>query len=829
MNIALRFLVFLALFLGVCENTFSSNPNPGSPFENVRRLAEEAIALYDKGDRSEEILWTLQEVLLRGQDWLDTSEEEELMAQVVARILPLRKELYDESDKELMFLMLYSNVSTVTKEKYTFGNIPGIYPDFKMIASDPYSSLKTAVHRMEEGDMKEAEKNLLILYYDTWYNNRHEELKYQVANKLGLYYLKMQMPERCYELLRSNKIDMESKNLIGRDYIENLVYMGLAEMRRFSTPIIGYVFLEVTSLLSKKNNIDLDEIAKEYTRVMSGPNQEKGRISSFIRDNDKNFYFLTEKERIIRWANIKKDWESLKSDYYSEGVPGTTDELLNAFQYEKQILLRSAIKMKDVLKKANDPEGVSMLDSLLTIKMEMTAPAAYGERYDKLYAKYQRIQKYLLHHPSIDTFGGCIYSPLTTYRVASQLQEGETFVDFGKVEKDGENIYVAILITMANPEGRIVELLSVKELRDFISLTESDDARNMVRQRYDNSFLYEKLWSPIEKTRMVKGKILYCPADELGVIMPDAIKVGEKYLGENHEFHLLSSAESLKNLRRGENYKPEGIISFCGIDYVGDREALIRIARNYGSDRPIKKNFLDDDDHFLPTVHIKTSLTPLGTKDDFLWLRELGKANDTQIGLWTGELANEYVFRQLSRYRGAINISTHAFNLPKEYSELGNHYVVDQFSRLVTVEPLTKNLLPLYRTGLFLSGAERSWTGRYFIDDIEDGIMNGEEISSLDLSGLELVTLMACGTGVGEVDEYEGIIGIRRALKMAGCGSMVTTAWNLDKEASMAYLKIFYTNLVKGEGISKSHRSAQLELIKRYEDPYYWALFQLID
>ena len=94
---------------------------------------------------------------------------------------------------------------------------------------------------------------------------------------------------------------------------------------------------------------------------------------------------------------------------------------------------------------------------------------------------------------------------------------------------------------------------------------------------------------------------------------------------------------------------------------------------------------------------------------------------------------------------------------------------------------------------------------------------------------MNLLTLMACSTGAGEVDEYEGIIGIRRAFKMAGCGSLVSTAWNLDKEGAMAYLKIFYTNLIKGEGISNSHRKAQLELIKRYDDPYYWALFQLID
>ena len=156
----------------------------------------------------------------------------------------------------------------------------------------------------------------------------------------------MQLPELCYDLLRTNKIEMEQRGIINRDYIENLVYMGFAQMQRYSTPIIGHVFLEVATLLSRKTNFDPGEIAKDYNRVMSNLNMNNGLIESFIRENDRNFYFLTEKERIIRWENIKDTWEGLKTYYYDQGNGKNVDELLNAFQYEKQILLRSALKVK---------------------------------------------------------------------------------------------------------------------------------------------------------------------------------------------------------------------------------------------------------------------------------------------------------------------------------------------------------------------------------------------------------------------------------------------------------------------------------------------------
>ncbi len=137
--------------------------------------------------------------------------------------------------------------------------------------------------------------------------------------------------------------------------------------------------------------------------------------------------------------------------------------------------------------------------------------------------------------------------------------------------------------------------------------------------------------------------------------------------------------------------------------------------------------------------------------------------------------------------------------------------------------------LPLFRTGIMLSGAERAWCQRNVISGIEDGVVNGEELASLDFSGVDLLTLIACDTGNGDIDPDEGILGLRRALKLAGCKTIITTAWNLDKEAGDAYLKEFYANLLQGRGISAAHRNAQFELIKRFDIPYYWGVFQLID
>lgn len=808
-----------------------------NPFDKIRPIAEKGLDLIHWGDK-EAALLMLQESYIRGLEWvaIDTvvNADTELFAQIVANIIVLRKELKNDDYNELVLqLLLRGGVEAVNREGNMFGAKPNIYPNLKMnklIESTPNDSLiiDTATDLMSINKLRDAEYVLLYLYDKYWTQNPNNtnRFKFTVSNKLGLLYQRIGTIDKALDILRQNKLEMDRMEILDENYIETLVYMGFCCLAKEYNSL-GRCYVEVAEFLTDQYRLDGTSILEDYKHVMKNLSTGSNQISTFIESNDRNFCFLTEKERLQRWSFISESWERLKSTLIAENTgEANINALLNAFQYEKQLMLRSETKIRSLLGESGVPDVINLLDSVQSIRTKMTN--SFSPEWEELNAEYESLHKKLLHTDVLNIAPNHLYSSTGTYDIANNLFENETFIDFGTIEIDGIKTLFAILITRDKPMGQLVSLCDVETLNVFLAKTESDSTQEMVNNRYLDGFLYNTLWFPLCKTEMIKSTVFYCPDGPINHIMLDAINNDGTYIGEDIAFHILSSVENLKNVRESQRYKPAHIISFCGIDYICDRDELILEAQAHGSDRQLRENFFDRDDNRNTAFSIVSSISPLLDLNHYNWLYELGSKHSVNVELLSGVCASEYALKSLSHKPiDVLNISTHAFYNNESCESLKFPYLTNLSLNLNNTDMGT--LLPMLRTGLFLSGAERSWCGRNIISRIEDGIVNAEELSLLDLSGVNLVTLIACGTGKGDLEDYEGIIGLRRALKMAGCKSMITTAWNVDKEAADVYLHIFYTSLMDGPGISSAHRKAQLELIKRFDSPYYWAVFQLVD
>lgn len=138
----------------------------------------------------------------------------------------------------------------------------------------------------------------------------------------------------------------------------------------------------------------------------------------------------------------------------------------------------------------------------------------------------------------------------------------------------------------------------------------------------------------------------------------------------------------------------------------------------------------------------------------------------------------------------------------------------------------------MLRCGLALAGANRreAMQGR---EDVDDGILTGMEIAGLDLWGTKLVVLSACQTGLGDVQQGEGVMGLRRAFLLAGARRVLATLWMVPDRETQLLMSDFINRWETGNSAVDALRESQLamiaELRKKYghAHPFYWAPFTM--
>ncbi|MBK6385144.1 MAG: CHAT domain-containing protein [Chitinophagaceae bacterium] len=135
----------------------------------------------------------------------------------------------------------------------------------------------------------------------------------------------------------------------------------------------------------------------------------------------------------------------------------------------------------------------------------------------------------------------------------------------------------------------------------------------------------------------------------------------------------------------------------------------------------------------------------------------------------------------------------------------------------------------LLRSGLMLTGASEADKSKAGLDSSNNGIITSYEAMNLNLKGTNLVVLSACETGLGEIKAGEGVYGLQRAFLVAGAEAIVMSLWKVDDAATQQLMNNFYSNLVKSGDKQKAFKQAQLQLMTKFKEPYFWGAFVMME
>ena len=453
---------------------------------------------------------------------------------------------------------------------------------------------------------------------------------------------------------------------------------------------------------------------------------------------------------------------------------------------------------------------------------------------------------------SVDGYGDAMRQ-VRWQEVQQNLKPGEAAVEFvhyrlyGKTETDSM-LYGALVLRPGWSQPRMVSLFEHRDIQPLLAaanntataghLYGSGGAETSLRKAgrgnreegivipaKKTAGLYQLVWAPLDSLLYDATTVYFAPSGLLHRLHLGAIPVpgGPNTLADRYNLVQVGSTRQLA-VRDGAAKTPgRTAVLFGGLRYEAEKPAEVP----------------DSTRQNRPDYNVAALRNTLGGRGDQAWnylpgtekevkdiSRTLGKAGYPARALG-GHDGSEAAFKALGKNGDApavLHIATHGFFFadPRDTTRRRDWHENDP------VFKISDN--PLLRSGLILAGANPAWAGGQTPEGREDGILTAYEISQMDLRGTELVVLSACETGLGDVEDNEGVYGLKRAFKIAGVRYLIMSLWQVPDRQTQELMSTFYRNwLQKKMAIPEAFAAAQRTMRRRYDDPTMWAGFILVE
>lgn len=511
-----------------------------------------------------------------------------------------------------------------------------------------------------------------------------------------------------------------------------------------------------------------------------------------------NTYFppMSEAEKTKYWDVLSPRFQRFYNFAIeaSAVVPATVSDLFDYQIATKALLLNSTNRVKQSI--LNSRDGLLIRDYLTWVDQKEQLARLYA--YSKSELKAQQINldsieqatnamEKKLSERSKEFSNGYATSKTTYNNIRDLLADNEAVVEIIRVRKYDQQFtndakYVALILK----KDAHVPVMKVLPKGQQLETRYAKYYRNSIQQKVDDGHSYDQYWAPLESELTGKRLIYLSPDGIFNQINLNTLKKpGGDYFINRYDLTIVGNSKDLVTL------KSRKIAS-------GSKNATLLGFPAYGGE----------------------SIAALpGTRLEVDAISSILKTSGYKLNVLTESSASEAKLKA-AKSPEVLHIATHGYFL-EDVERTGSAFGIH-------LDNAHDN--PLLRSGLMLAGAATTLNGASSpnLGSNDNGILTAYEAMNMNLEGTQLIVLSACETGLGDVKAGEGVYGLQRAFLVAGADALIMSLWKVDDAATQQLMKSFYANWVSLRNKQKAFKQAQLQLMTRYKEPFYWGAFVMM-
>lgn len=589
---------------------------------------------------------------------------------------------------------------------------------------------------------------------------------------------------------------------------------------------------------------DIDNASKFYHEAVT-------LQTNFVKNN---FSHLTTNGREDYW-NSKKYLYPFAPAFAFEDQ-SNKQLLRDAYEtqlFTKGILLNSEIDFKNLLRSSTNKDLTAKYDKLLELNAQIEQLYNLATHESTTKAKKIQFEASALEREIMrdcKEFGNFTNNmTIQLDSVSKSLGDEDVAVELVEIEsEDSTKVYLAIYLRKGWDAPRITYIFNSKDLknleqngRSLFQMLNTTAGQNSI---YNNVKIGNMVWLPmITKWKLEEAEGL-APVKNI-YFSPSSIfyqwgieyltfqwntELGER-IGDKYNIHRVSSTKLIT--KQSDTIPIKNATIFGYIDYDLEIEGMTimhdvileELAMTDGEE--LEEEFYEEgnpEERASMNQGFKQLPATLKEASDIEFVLS---ANNVRVKNYSSINATEEAIKGLDGNAPTIlHIATHGFSFPENSNRR------KRLSYLLKGKNWTASKADngLNYSGLIFAGANNRWVNDAILpDSIEDGILTSKEIAQLNLTGLDLVVLSACQTGLGDIKD-DGVFGLQRAFKKAGAHTLLVSLWKVNDQATQILMSEFYSSLMEGLSRHDALYKAQEKLRKEgFSDPHYWASFILID